>query len=682
MTISSPACKARKQRRRMSNRAGSFGVALAILVSTPAWPQTIDYAALEQLFGEPVTTSATGTPQRATEVPANMELISQDEIRRSGAHDIPGVIRHVLGVDVMQWTSDNADVGLRGYDQAFSPRVLVLIDGRQVYADHYGYVPWNSLPVELSAIRQIEIVKGPNAALFGFNAVSGVINIITYNPLYDNVNSASVSGGTQGTAEGSAVQTFRFDKGALRLSAGGHIDNDFSTPIASSLGSLLRKRGDRFAFDADGIIRLTDRVQLGVEVSHAGAASNNLNPVYSLENDQHFATSAKGQLTADTELGLLQATAYTNWISQHAHGDLGAPIDFEDKVTVVQLQDLFRFGTDHTLRASLEYRHNEVGTTPVPGGTVFYDVFSAGTMWNWTITPSVSLTNALRLDDLELGRGGSTPPNYPFSNSDFDRRLAEWSFNTGLVWKVNEVDTFRLLASRGVQLPSLASLGAFLLVSPFAHITGAPQINPTVVTNYEFGWDHVLPELGGTFRAAVFVQRSENLITVAGGLFPSPSGPPYTGQSNMGASIGRGLELSLKGTFQNNWRWGANYRFESISDHFFPRGIGGASYIDFEHATPDHVVKANLGWASDKWEIDGYLGYQSGTRGLATMPFVSGSVLIPVQSYVSVDAKIAYRLTDWASFAISGQNLLESPQQQTSGPYVERRVFVTFTVNY
>src|SRR5882724_6237834 len=149
--------------------------------------QTIDYGALEQLFGEPVTTSATGSPQRATEVPANMEIITADEIRRSGAYDIPGVLRHVLGVDVMQWTSDNADVGLRGYDQAFSPRVLVLIDGRQVYADHYGYTPWAAIPVELGAIRQIEVVKGPNSALFGFNAVSGVVNIITYNPLYDDL---------------------------------------------------------------------------------------------------------------------------------------------------------------------------------------------------------------------------------------------------------------------------------------------------------------------------------------------------------------------------------------------------------------------------------------------------------------------------------------------------------------
>ncbi len=84
-----------------------------------------------------------------------------------------------------------------------------MVDGRQVYADYYGYTPWSTLPVELSDIRQIEVVMGPNSALFGFNAVGGVINIITYDPLYDDVNTASVTGGTQGLVQGSGIATFK-----------------------------------------------------------------------------------------------------------------------------------------------------------------------------------------------------------------------------------------------------------------------------------------------------------------------------------------------------------------------------------------------------------------------------------------------------------------------------------------
>jgi outer membrane receptor for ferrienterochelin and colicins len=134
--------------------------ALAIpLTEAPA--QTVDYGALEKLFAEPVTTSATGSPQRASEVPADMEIVTADDIRRSGAVDIPGVLSHVAGVDVLQWTAGGADVSVQGYNQPYSSRLLVLIDGRQVYADYYGLTPCSALPIELGAIRQIEIVKGP-----------------------------------------------------------------------------------------------------------------------------------------------------------------------------------------------------------------------------------------------------------------------------------------------------------------------------------------------------------------------------------------------------------------------------------------------------------------------------------------------------------------------------------------
>jgi outer membrane receptor for ferrienterochelin and colicins len=661
----------------------SASLTSAVLLSSSVLAQTIDYGSLEQLFGESVTTSATGTPERVTEVPANMEIITADEIRRSGAYDLPGVLRHVLGVDVLQWTNDVADVGIRGYNQAFSPRVLVLIDGRQVYADHYGYTPWATLPVEFGAIRQIEIVRGPNAALFGFNAVSGVINIITYSPLYDDVNTASVRGGTQGLAQGSLIKTIRDgNKWGVRLSANGRINDDFPTQIPPSFGTLPRTGDDHFAFAVDGVARLSDRIQLGLSASHAGSASNEVDPVYSFANEQHFATSVKGQITADTSVGLVQATFYTNWIGEHSRKPTTSSIvDFDNVVTVAQLQDSFRIGAAHTLRISAEYRHNSVNTSPTRIGNVFYDLYSVSGMWNWNITPTVSLTNALRLDNVELGRNGDVPSGYPFSNSDWDRHIREWSFNTGIVWKATGSDTLRALASRGVQLPNLAHFGAFLLTAP-GRVTGSPLINPTIVTNYELNWDRALPGINAQFRAAAFYQRSEDFTTVSAVVIPVVSGQPYRAAANVGNSSGLGLELALKGAFGPDWRWGANYRYENIADDFSASAIGGTRFIDFQHGTPKHVVKTNLGWARGRWEADVYLYYQSATDGLEALPFAVGTFLTPIGAYVSTDARVAYRLTDWATLSVSGQNLLQSPQKQTSGPAVERRVFATITVDF
>ncbi len=139
-----------------------FGHALAFLLYTaPLYGQSVDYAGFEQLFDEPVTTSATGKPQRISEVPANMEIITADDIRRSGADNIPDILQFVAGINVRRYGFAAADVGIRGYNETSNPRLLVLLNGQQVYLDDLGRTQWYTLPVTLEEIRQIEIVKGP-----------------------------------------------------------------------------------------------------------------------------------------------------------------------------------------------------------------------------------------------------------------------------------------------------------------------------------------------------------------------------------------------------------------------------------------------------------------------------------------------------------------------------------------
>ena len=186
--------------------------------------------ALEQLFGEPVTTSVTGKPQRAADAPANIEIITQDDIRRSGATTIPDVLRFVAGVDVRHYGLADADVGIRGYNQPSNPHLMVLVDGRQVYMVDYGRIVWAAIPVQLDEIRQIEVIKGPNSALYGFNAVGGVINIITYDPLQDERERRDACAAARRTiSTGSAVGTGRIgDTAGLRLSVGGFNAHDFA----------------------------------------------------------------------------------------------------------------------------------------------------------------------------------------------------------------------------------------------------------------------------------------------------------------------------------------------------------------------------------------------------------------------------------------------------------------------
>ncbi|HWL21693.1 MAG TPA: TonB-dependent receptor [Bradyrhizobium sp.] len=652
-------------------------------LTSDARAQTIDYGALEQLFGEPVTTSATGSPQKATEVPATMEIVTAEDIRRSGARDIPGVLKHVTGVDVLQWGTDDADVGVRGYDQAYSPRLLVLIDGRQVYADYYGFTPWSAIPVELGAIRQIEVVKGPNSALFGFNAVGGVINIVTYNPLYDDVNTATLLGGTQGLAQGSAVGTVKLGSiGGLRISAGGRSGDDFSTPLAaSSLGT--RRGNNRGAIDVDGVFRLSDKVQLTLEASHTEADQTEFNGTGTYAYDRYGTNSVKGQINADTSFGALQGSVYSNWIKSQLFNGLSTvpSATLNNQVTVAQLQDTFKLGTDHTFRVTTEYRHNSMGTTPVTGSHVFYDVMSGGGMWDWKILPTLSLTNALRLDYLSLGRDGATPAGFPLNNSYWNRTLTEPSFNSGLVWQADDVDTFRLTSARGVQVPNLIALGGVLSPARSAFVTGIPTLAPTIVMNYELGWDRAVPALGGQTRVNVFRQTNDAVTSTSHGALSVVNGVPLLTYLNIGNSEANGMEFSVKGTFLQDWRWGASYTPEIVTDRFTVRS--SVSGTDFQHTTPTHIVKANLGWAHGPWEIDGYLQYTSSFYGVVAVPgSATTTQLSRINDYVSLDARAAYKLTDWATIALSAQGFSQASQRQTVGANTGRVVYGSLTLTF
>jgi len=660
---------------------------LALTIAGHAQAQTIDYGSLEQLFGEPVTTSATGSPQKATEVPATMEIITADDIRRSGATNIPGVLKHVAGVDVLQWGSDDSDVGVRGYDQAFSPRLLVLVDGRQVYADFYGYTPWSTIPVELSAIRQIEVVKGPNSALFGFNAVGGVINIVTYNPLYDDVNTGSLTAGTQSSAQGSVVSTFKLGSvGGVRISAGGRSDDDFSSALEkSSEGS---RRGDnRGAIDVDGVFRLSDKVQATVEVSHSEADQTEFSPANAYDYVRYGTDSVRGQINADTSLGALQGSVYSNWIKSETfqNATLTPLLTLDNQVTVVQGQDTFKLGSDNTFRLSAEYRHNTMETASAGGDHVFYDVVSGGGMWDWKILPTLSLTNALRIDYLTLGRDGAAIVGYPLKNSYWDRSLTQPSFNSGLVWQADDLDTFRLTAARGVQVPNLLQLGGLVLPEGGVFVTGIPTLQPTIVMNYEVSWDRSVPSLGGQARVNLFHQTNDAISSLSGGLTVVNGVPLATG-ANIGNSEADGLELSFKGTFLQNWRWGVSYTPEVITDHFSAGVPVTATGIDYQHTTPTHIIKANLGWASGPWEVDGYLQYESSFYGVAQPTSVAvaglGGQLVPISNYVALDGRVAYKLNDWATLALSAQDFSQASQRQTSGANVGRQVFGSLSVNF
>lgn len=132
-------------------------------------------------LGNLEVTTTSKEPEEVWKTPAAIYVLTQEDIERSGATSIPDVLRLVPGVEVAQINANTWSVGIRGFGNAFSKSVLVMIDGRSVYTPLFAGVYWDVQNVLLKDVERIEVIRGPGGTIWGSNAVNGVINIITKN---------------------------------------------------------------------------------------------------------------------------------------------------------------------------------------------------------------------------------------------------------------------------------------------------------------------------------------------------------------------------------------------------------------------------------------------------------------------------------------------------------------------
>lgn len=656
--------------------------------------QSIDHESFEQLLGEPVTTSATGKPQRVSEVPANMQIITAEDIKRSGADNIPDILQFVAGLNVRRYGFAAADVGVRGYNETSNPRLLVLLNGQQVYLDDLGRTQWYTLPVELEEIRQIEVVKGPNTALFGFNAASGVINIITADPLRESVNTVTARVGTQNYGAVSAVGTGKIsDVAGLRLSVGGLRAREFKGVNLIPEDLAFRSNPRRASVTAD----LRVRVAPGVEFYAFGSAVDTR--MWEATASPYFGTDyqrtnwSRVGMSADTRFGLVGVSAYRNEL-RYAYKGATELEDLHDTVYVLQANDVAKLGSDHTVRIGLDYRNNAAQSSRVLAGKVGYEVFSGSLMWDWQITPNLSLTNAFRYDHFVLNQRGNLFPESGLTPKSFNgRTINEPSFNSGLVWKLTERDTVRVLGGRGLQLPSIYDLGLQdreTFQGQTQLFLGQPRLNAAAVSNFELDWDRAVPALNSTVRTAIFAQRTDNMLTnpyeadLNGTGFFEDNGNETTAASasNTGHSNAMGAEVELRGHSPGGLRWNASYSYISITDHLATNQNGLFSPQDYQHGTPTHVVVAGVGHTFDRWALDLQGRWQSRFTDYSANAAQNELVPVSVGNYVSLHGRLAYKVTDNITAALTAQQYNNSRLLQSAAPPIERRLFLTLSARF
>lgn len=163
-----------------SKRLTMMGGLLACLTLSNASLAETDYTelSLEDLMSIQVT-SVTKKARPISETAAAVYVITDEDIERSKANELPELLRLAPGVEVFQINSHDWAVSIRGFNDRFANKLLVMIDGRSLYTPIFSGVMWDAFDIPLGEIERIEIIRGPGASIWGDNAVNGVINIIT-----------------------------------------------------------------------------------------------------------------------------------------------------------------------------------------------------------------------------------------------------------------------------------------------------------------------------------------------------------------------------------------------------------------------------------------------------------------------------------------------------------------------
>jgi outer membrane receptor protein involved in Fe transport len=356
-----------------------------------------------------VVVTATKEDTPLVDVPATMSVLTSETIATSPAENYGDLLRAVPGLNVIQTSARDINLTSRQATTTLSNSQLVLVDGRSVYLDFFGIVLWDFLPTNLSDIQQIEVIRGPASAVWGANAETGVVNIITKTPREAPGITASISAGLFGRGAGSSlgrgpggifgsnasVARIVNDRWSYRLSAGYFASNAYARPAGTvplivdprdptakvggapypadgegPIGTAFRNTGtSQPKFDARVDQELADgRLSYGAGIAGSdGIIHTGIGP-FDIQRGSY-----EGYGSVAYNKGALKLNAFTNFISAEAPnlllaGPTGAPLqlNFSTQTYDVEAGDAFPIGRHQVVSAGGNARRNNFDITIDP----------------------------------------------------------------------------------------------------------------------------------------------------------------------------------------------------------------------------------------------------------------------------------------------------------------------------
>ncbi len=615
-------------------------------------------ATLEDLMNIEIT-SASRKEQRVDDVAGAIYVITHDEIRRSGMTTVPDLLRLVPGVQVAQINANKWAVSVRGFNGLYSNKLLVLVDGRSVYNRLFSGVLWDAEDLMLEDVDRIEVIRGPGAAVWGANAVNGVINILTKPASETTGPLARVSGGTSDAGQaavryGGAIGDARY-RVYSQWSAHG---NSLNAPHAVADDSL---RSATVGFRSDWSAGPSAFTLEGNGTRASAVAGwRNLDPV----------RTAGSPATIETATDMTGATMLGRWTRARQNG---ASLQVQSFVDVAHRDE--PVGEYHRRTADFDAQyHTAIGGRHDVVAGAGYRVMSerfAGRM-GYSLTPEQStdkLFNVFAQDEIAMAPNRlHATVGAKVEHDD----LAGWGLQptARLMWDVvPQRQHLWAAASRALKTPSLQDRGIRVDYPPdptlgplpvLVSLFGSPDTRAEEFLDAEMGYRLDINTYA-TIAVTGYFGRYDNLRTnealapsvVFTSLGPYVSAPVHF--ENLLEADTRGLEISAHWTPLSLWRLDAGY----TAFHLTPR-IDPASHdpvaATYDGDAPGQQWHVHSGFSiGRRVEVDGSVFHVGALRGLG------------VPAYTRADARLEWKLARALSLVGAGQNLLNRSHAEFSG---------------
>ncbi len=623
---------------------------------------------LQWLSAESIVFSAARREEKVFETQAAVYVITQEDIRRSGATSIPEVLRMAPGVHVARINSSKWQVTIRGMNGRFANKLLVLMDGRSVYTFNFGGVFWEVQDTVLEDIERIEIIRGPGATMWGANAVNGVINIITKNS--SDTSGFSVLG-----------QYGNYEK-AASVRYGGKISDSLDYRIFAK-----QKKNDNFdigSFDSDPMSQQRAGYRFDWEAGYQDSVMIT-GDIYKTKVSEYWWLAEPGPpFVGEDDSGSRQdggnilfrwnrdVSDTSNFSLQmyYDHSFLDMAIFTEKRDTVdLDWQHHFQIGTQNMITWGGGYRYTKdhmdnsytLSFEPESLGYELVNGFMQGE--SWLIQDVVRLTLGAKLE------------YHDFTGSEFQP-------NARLSWMATDRQMYWVSASRARRTPSrlehdqnqktyygMGSLPGLNAPSDwvghrFYLREGNENLNSENLNAYEIGARYHLTstlELDGALFYYEYTDLVGNGLSSEVGWIEYPYAA-YQGvytENNMTADS-HGVELSLNWKLKSWWELKGNYNYFKL------RADDGEAYnySDYfmEGMQPKHQFSLLSFMQFGDIETDLWLRYVDELA----ITYPDGNVATWVHSYFDLNLRLSWHMNEQIEMSLVAQNLLDNREYEAS----------------